>query len=189
VALLLIKSLKINNMKIEKKHIVVTSIALVSISLAALYWQYKRLTDSCITLNKFLMKKLTLQEVDLDLFLNFKNKSNIKINILSQDYKVYINDTEVVKASNTITQTILPKTASILAVNVNFQPNKIINTISGLATNFALAPQKVIIKVKIDVKVKLWLFTIAIPYEYVATLSDLLSNKQENKSTSNVKKC
>jgi LEA14-like dessication related protein len=135
------------------------------------------------------MKKLTLQEVDLNLFLNFKNKSNIKINILSQDYKVYINEKEVVKASNSVNQIILPKTESILGVNVNFKPNKLIDTISGLATNFALAPQKVIIKVKIDIKVKLWLFTIAIPYEYVVTLSDLLSNRQENKSKSNVKKC
>ena len=39
-------------MKIEKKHIIVTSIALLSFSAAALYWQYKRLTDSCINLNK-----------------------------------------------------------------------------------------------------------------------------------------
>jgi LEA14-like dessication related protein len=176
-------------MKIEKKHIIVTSIALLSFTAAALYWQYKRLTDSCINLNKIVMKKLTLQEVDLNLFLNFKNKSNIKIDILSQDYKVYINEKEVVKASNSVNQIILPKTESILGVNVNFKPNKLIDTISGLATNFALAPQKVIIKVKIDIKVKLWLFTIAIPYEYVVTLSDLLSNRQENKSKSNVKKC
>ena len=176
-------------MKIEKKHIVVTSIALLSFTAAALYWQYKRLTDSCITLNKFVLKKLTLQEVDLNLFLNFKNKSNIKINILSQDYKVYLNDKEVAKASNSITQTIIPKTESILGVNVNFQPTKLINMLGGLATDFALNPQKVILKVKIDIKVKLWLFTIAIPYEYVATISDLMANKQENKSTSNVKKC
>jgi LEA14-like dessication related protein len=176
-------------MKIEKKHIIVTSIALVSVTAAALYWQYKRLTDSCITLNKIMFKKLTLQEVDLNLFLNFKNKSNIKIDVLSQDYKVYLNDKEVAKASNSITQTILPKTASVLAVNVNFQPTKLINMLSGLATDFALSPQKVILKVKVDIKVKLWLFTIAIPYEYVATIGDLMANKQENKSTSNVKKC
>jgi hypothetical protein len=176
-------------MKIEKKHIVVTTIALASFTGAALYWQYQKLTSSCITFKKIVLKKLSLQQTNLDLFLNFKNLSNIKIHIVSQNYKVFLNDKEIVTASNAIQQTILPKETTILGLNVDFQPTKLLNTISNLATNFAINPQKVIVTIKVDIKVKLWFFAISIPYEYVTNVADLLSNKQENKSTSNVKKC
>jgi LEA14-like dessication related protein len=176
-------------MKIEKKHIVVTTIALASFTGAALYWQYQKLTSSCITFKKIILKKLSLQQTNLDLFLNFKNLSNIKIHIVSQNYKVFLNDKEIVTASNSMQQTILPKETSVLALNVDFQPTKLLNTISNLATSFALTPQKVLVTIKVDIKVKLWFFSISIPYEYITTIADLLSNKQENKSTSNVKKC
>lgn len=176
-------------MKIEKKHIIVTTIALASFTGAALYWQYQKLTNSCITFKKIVLKKLSIEQINLDLFLNFKNLSNIKINILSQNYKVFLNNTEIITASNTVQQTILPKETSVLGLNVDFQPTKLLNTISNLGTNFALSPQKVIVTIKVDIKVKLWFFAISIPYEYVTNVADLLSNKQENKSTSNVKKC
>ena len=77
----------------------------------------------------------------------------------------------------------------MLSVNVAFSPSKLINTIGSLAGDIVLNPQKINVTIDVKVKVKLWAFTISIPYEFKSTLKDLLANKQENNSTTNTKKC
>lgn len=176
-------------MKIDKKYIIAGSIAVVSLTIAALYLQYKKLTDSCISFNKFVLRKLTLNDANLDIFLNFVNLSKIKINIVSQDYIAYLNDKEIARASNAIPQVILPNGSSVLALNVAFNPSKLGNVIGGLAKDFIMNPSNIVLKVKVNVKVKLYMFNISIPYEYITTFKDLTANNQQNKSTTNKKKC
>jgi LEA14-like dessication related protein len=176
-------------MKIEKKHILVGVIGIVSVSAAVLYWQYKKLMDYCISLNKIMLKKFNVKEAEIDLYLNFKNNSAIKLEILSQEYTVLINDKEVVKAGNSNMLSVLPNSTSVLSVNVAFSPSKLINTIGSLAADILLNPQKINVTINIKVKVKLWAFTISIPYEFKSTLKDLLANKQQNSSTTNTKNC
>ena len=115
-------------MKIEKKHIIAGVIGIVSITAAALYWQYKKLMDYCISLNKIMLKKFSLNEADIDLYLNFKNNSAIKLEIVSQEYTVFINDKEVVKAGNSNLLTVAPASSSVLSVNVAFSPSKLISS-------------------------------------------------------------
>ena len=176
-------------MKIQKNHIMVGVIGLVSITAAALYWQYKKLMDYCISLNKIQLKKFNLNEANIDLYLNFKNNSSIKLDILSQEYVVSLNDKEVINAGNLKSLSILPNSTSVLSVNIAFNPSKLINTIGGLAPDIMLNPQKINVVISVKVKVKLWAFTVSIPYEFKSTLKDLLENKQQNTSTSNAKKC
>lgn len=176
-------------MKIEKKHIVAGVIGIVSISAAVLYWQYKKIMDYCISLNKIILKEFNLSKANIDLYLNFKNNSSIKLDIISQEYTVSINDKEVVKAGNANSLTVVPNSTSVLSVNVAFSPQKLINTIGSLAGDIMLNPQKIMVVVNVKVKVKLWAFTISIPYEFKSTLKDLLANKQQNASTKNTKKC
>lgn len=176
-------------MKIQKKHIIVGVIGIVSISAAVLYWQYKKLMDYCISLNKIMLREFNLSKANIDLYLNFKNNSAIKLEILSQDYTVLINDKEVVKAGNTNALTVAPNSTSVLSVNIAFSPQKLINTLGSLATDMLLNPQKINITISVKVKVKLWAFTVSIPYEFKSTLKDMLANKQQNTSTKNTKKC
>lgn len=176
-------------MKLQKKHIVAGVIGIVSISAAVLYWQYKKLMDYCISLNKIMLKEFNLSKANIDLYLNFKNNSSIKLEIISQDYTVFINDKEVVKAGNASLLTVAPNTTSVLSVNIGFSPQKLINTIGGLAGDILLNPQKINVTISIKVKVKLWAFTVSIPYEFKSTLKDMLANKQQNTSTKNPKKC
>lgn len=176
-------------MKLEKKHIVAGVIGIVSISAAVLYWQYKKLMDYCISLNKIMLKEFNLSTANIDLYLNFKNNSAIKLEIISQEYTVLINDKEVVKAGNSNSLSVQPNSTSVLSVNIGFSPSKLINLIGGLAKDIVLNPQRVNITIAIKVKVKLWAFTISIPYEFKSTLKDMLANKQQNTSTKNTKKC
>jgi LEA14-like dessication related protein len=176
-------------MKLEKKHYIAGAIALVTITGAALYLQYKKLMNYCISIKNVKINSLSLSKADFNLFLNFKNNSDLKIDIVSQDYTAYLNDKEIAQVSNPKAQIISPKSISEIGVNIVFNPSKLLGTVGALAQNFAFSPEKVILKVKCKLKVKLYIFTFNIPYEYVTSVKDLMSNKSENKSTSNEKKC
>jgi len=176
-------------MKLEKKHYIAGAIALVTITGAALYLQYKKLMNYCISIKNVKINSLKLNNADFNLFLNFKNNSDLKINIVSQEYVAYLNDKEIARVSSPKEQIISPKSISEIAVNIVFNPSKLLGAIGDLAQNFALSPEKIVLKVKCKLKVKLYLFTFNIPYEYVTSVKDLMANKSENKSTSNKNKC
>ena len=82
-----------------------------------------------------------------------------------------------------------PKATTLLPLNVKFQPIKLVNSLKSLATDFVFKPESVILKVKCEIKVKLWLFTINVPYEYVTTIKDLMTDNQANKSTTHKDVC
>ncbi len=176
-------------MKLEKKHYIAGAIGLVTISGALLYLQYKKLMDYCLSFKGLTLKKLSLKDSEIDIFLNFKNKSAIKVNVISQDYIAYINNVKVATFSNKKEFVIEPKTTSILPLNVKFQPIKLVNSLKSLTTDFLLKPETIYLKVACDIKVKLWLFTISIPYEYVTTVKDLMADNQQNKSTAQKEVC
>ncbi len=160
-------------MKIQSKHIIVAGIGLVTITGALAYWQYKKIMDYCIGFNTLKVNKLTGKDGDIDIYLNFKNNSNLKLDILSQEYEVFINDKFIVKAENKNPQTILPVSMNVIGVKVKFNPEKaginILNTILSL--------KPISFRVEVKMKVKLWFFTVNIPYTYVATLKDLMAPK------------
>ncbi len=166
-------------MKIQGKHIITAGIGLVTITGALAYWQYRRLMDYCIGFKTVKVNKLTGDNVDLDVYLNFRNNSDIKIDILSQEYQVFINDKKIVDAENKNLQTIAPKSLSTIGVKVKFNPSKsgqnIINTVLTL--------KPLVFRVEMKMKVKLWFFTVNIPYTYNATLKELMAPSPEPKNT------
>ena len=60
-------------MKIEKKHIIAGGLGIISVALAAAYWQYTKLMNFKISLKKAVFKKISLTNLDVDLYLNFLN--------------------------------------------------------------------------------------------------------------------
>lgn len=157
-------------MKIEKKHVIFGGLAVISVVLAGAYWQYTRLMNYCIGLNKIKVNAITQTKANLDLLLNFRNKSDIAINIISQEYKVYINNKFIVAASNPEPQTIASDSMSVISVNIKFNPQQSgQNIVSAL-----LSMGNTNIKVDIKMKVKVWLFTVSIPYLYQTTIKELM---------------
>ncbi len=166
-------------MKIEKKHIVAAGIAGVSITAAAAYLQYKKLMNYCIGFKSIKSNTLSMNKVDVNVFLNFKNNSNVKIEIVSQEYQVYFNDKPIIKASNYATQTIQKESKSVIGVNVQFNPSAI-----GNVLNTVLSQSRVALKIEMKLKVKLWFFTVNIPYVYETTLKEILTPSAESKTES-----
>jgi LEA14-like dessication related protein len=162
-------------LQIKKKHIIAGVIAIGSIAAAAAYLQYKKLMDYCMGFKSLKINALTESNVDLDVFLNFKNNSTIKIDIISQEYNVYINDQFVTKASNAIKQEIQPESLSVIGVNIKFNPTDVYKILKLNVTDLLLHRDKIKIKIDMKLKVSLWLFTVSIPYTYEATLKDMMT--------------
>lgn len=161
-------------MKIEKKYLIAAGIGVVSITAGLVYLQYKKLMNYCIGFKSIKVNKLTGDNVDINVFLSFENKSDLKIEIENQEYDVYLNDSIITKAKNSATQTIQPKSVSAIGVNVKFNPTKsgqkLLDTILGMG--------KFVIRVDIKLKIKLWFFTVNVPYQYVTTLKELMTPSQ-----------
>lgn len=169
-------------MQIKKKHIVAGGLALLTLTGAALYWQYTKIMDYVLKLTGVKFRSFTLNKVDFDLSLSFQNNSDLTINIVSQDYTIYVNNTEVLKVVNKNSSTLVKNAISPVNVNLQFNPQQIANNLKGAAINFLTNPEKINIKFDIKLKVKLLIFTLSIPYVYETTLKDLLqgiANKKQ----------
>lgn len=171
-------------MKIEKKHVIAIGLGAVSLALGAAYLQYKKMMNYCIGLSMIKPKEITTKNFDADVFLNIENKSDIKLEIVSQEYNVFVNNKFITKASNAILQTVAPKSTSIVGVNVKFNPEKAgENILSAI-----LSLGKITVKIEVKLKVKLWFFTVNIPYTYESTLSELMKPSATPSKNKNCKK-
>jgi len=160
-------------MKIEKKHITIGLIAVVSLSLAYAYKTYKDIMDYDLGFKGLKVKKISLKEISLNVFLNFTNKSSQKIEIVEQTYKVYLNDKFVTDAVNYSKNIIEPKSDSVLGVDVTFDPSKVFQVLKVSFADLLLAPEKQVMKVEMNLKVKIFGLKFSIPYIYTATIKEL----------------
>lgn len=166
-------------MKLEKKYLVAGAIGLVTVTGALMYLQYKRLMNYVIKVKRVVVNRIDSGSVDLNLFLNFTNNSDIGFTIESQSHNIYINDTLVSKIENNTPNQILPKSTSVIGVNIKFNPHKIINILGKNIIDFLTSSDKLRIKIDMKFRVKLWFFKVNIPYVYETTLKDLLNTKKE----------
>lgn len=161
-------------MKIQKKHIVAGSIALVTITGAFIYMQYKKLMEYTLGFKSMKVKKVSLNEVVLDVFLMFNNPSKLKFDITEQEYKVFINNQFVSDAVNYSTNAIEPKSSSVLGVNIKFNPSTVLKVLKMNWADILLSPEQSKIKIEMKFKVKLYLIPITIPYVYEFTFKELV---------------
>jgi len=164
-------------MKIKPKYLIAGAIGLVTISGALLYLQYKKLMNYKITLNSAKIKKLSLDRIVIDLYLNFINYSTLKVEIVAQEYKVYLNNKFVADLKNYTKNTIEPKSTSVIGLNVDFNPKNIISALGKNALDVLANPESVILKVDAKLKVKFYGFEISIPYLFEDNLKNLKSTQ------------
>jgi len=162
-------------MKIEKKHIAIALIGLITITGAIFYAQYRRIMDYVIKFKGVKIKTLSGKNVNFDLFLSFTNKSDIKFEISEQEYKVYLNDKFVTKIVNYGKTIILPKSTSVLGLNIAFNPSDVLNILGENITALLVTPEKMTLKADIKLKVSLYGIKFSIPYTYTSTIKSLLT--------------
>jgi LEA14-like dessication related protein len=162
-------------MKIQKKYIYAGLIGLVTITGATLYLQYQKLMNYTIGLKKVKINKLTPTGFDIDLFLNFENKSNLKFTIEKQKYEVYINDVFLTTMRNDKPNVILPKSVSVLGMNLKESNKEVADKLKKLVVAIA-TNDKTMVKIVTTMSVKFGFITLSFPpYPYQDTLKNLMA--------------
>ena len=161
----------------HKTYLIAGLIGLVTISGAIAFIQYKKIMNYKLTFRAIKIKKILPNAFDFDLFLNFENKSKVPFEITKQSYDIYINNLFVSKIQNNA-PTIIPASAvTPMGLNVAFNPKTILDKLGQDAVSLLTSPSNISIKIDINLSVKLWFFTVNIPYVYETTLKDLVSKK------------
>lgn len=159
-----------------KKIVIASVIGAVSIAGALAYLQYKKLMNYVIKVNKVLVKKISMNLIDIDLYLNFTNKSDIAFTIVGQKYDIYLNNVFVTKIENKAPNEISAKGTSVIGLNVSFNPKEVSRKLGPQALTILSDTSKLRIKIDMKLKVKLWFFTVNIPYTYEDTLKNMMSS-------------
>jgi LEA14-like dessication related protein len=161
-------------MALQKKHYVALAIGLVTFTGALAYLQYKRIMNYDWKFKKVKVKTLNQKLVSFDVFLLFTNKSDLRLDIKEQEYKIYINDIYVSRASNGISNIIKAKTTSEIGVNVAFDPMVVAGLLKTNYLSMLANPSAIILKVDIKMKVGLWFLTIDLPISVSFTMKELV---------------
>jgi LEA14-like dessication related protein len=161
-------------MKIERKYLIAGLIGVVTIAGALAYLQYKKLMNYTIKLRNIVVRSANLSSLNFDLFLNFENKSGVAFEILSQTYDVYVNDVLISKLKGKEVVKVQPKSTSVIPLKVNIKPIDVLNKLKkdtlSLIANFGNNK----LKVNVKLQVKLYGFTVNIPFVYESTINEMV---------------
>jgi hypothetical protein len=162
-------------MKIQKKYLVAGLIGLVTITGATLYLQYQKLMNYTIGLKRVKINKLSLAGFDIDLFLNFENKSDLKFTIEKQKYAVYVNGVYLTTMVNDLPNEILPKSVNVLGMNMKESGKDVVGKLKSLITALA-SSDKVMVKIVTTMKVKYGFISLSFPpFTYENTLKNMMA--------------
>jgi LEA14-like dessication related protein len=144
-------------------------LATVGVTVTTALWikkQYNLLLKNIYTLKSFNVKKVSLNEIIIDVVYDYTNNMDFDVNLASQEYKIYIDG----KFINTIKSdrlTILKsKETSSIPLEIKLNPKDLYEKIQGNLVASLAGKQKVKIKVDSKFKVKLGLIKVSVPYSY-----------------------
>lgn len=121
------------------------------------YIQYKKFMDFELTFNSVKINKLNLSSINIDVFFNFINKSNIEVKLESQKYDIYFNDIYITTATNNLGNLVKANSTSVIGANINITDLKsIVSKFKGqgvlnLLTNLNTSTIKIVEKIKVKV--------------------------------------
>jgi LEA14-like dessication related protein len=98
--------------------------------------------------------------------------------LIEQNYQVYLNDKFVTKAINNVPIQIGAKSISLVPINVTFSPAEVLRLLGKNFGAILLRPETINLRVDIKLKVKLYGIKLNIPYAYTGTLKDIMQKKQ-----------
>jgi LEA14-like dessication related protein len=160
-------------MKIKKTQLVAAAIGLFSITGMLIYIQYRKLMNYVIKVKGIVVKSSSPTSLIFDLVLNFENKSSVKFEIISQKYDVYFNNNFLATLKGNDKVLVEPKGTSPISLKVNINPTQALAKLQGDALSIISNLANAKLKMDIKLQVKLYGFTINIPYIYETSLSDM----------------
>ncbi len=129
-----------------------------------------------MTYKNVFVNEITLNKIALDLYFNLENKSSLTYTIAEINTDIFVNGVFVSKAVNFSKQKIAPRTTSEIAVAILLSPKEIAKKLESNWAALALYPEKIKNKMKLKLKIKYGILSFSGPYNYTASLKDLIKN-------------
>lgn len=161
-----------------KTYLIAGAIGVVSLTAAAAFIQYRKfMQQHLIKFKGVMLNKLSLTNLDFNIYVNVTNNSDIALTILSQSYNIYVNNMFITKAENSSPVSVLGNATNTIGLNVTLNPSDVYKKLGQSQLGLLTDTSKTIIKVDAKLKVKMWFFTINLPYVFEKSLKDIVSSK------------
>lgn len=118
--------------KTKKRLIIGTLIGGLLVGGIVLAKRIQKLLKYSIKFKGLKFKETNAKKIIFDANFDFKNNSDLTIDIKNQEYDVYINNVFITSIKSDVEQTILPETVSALSVTVDLDTNVVLNRLKTL---------------------------------------------------------
>lgn len=163
-------------MKIQKKYIWATAIALVSGTAALGYLQFKKIMNYTLTMVGIRNPKLSATGLDFDILYEYQNKADIDVTLREQEYEVYVDNIYMTTLSNYAPNVLKASQASPITIGVRLNFSDFKGKFSrGLIAKMIADPASVEIKTIMKWKVTvLGILRFPARYTYKLTLKEII---------------
>jgi LEA14-like dessication related protein len=162
-------------MKISKKTAIWGGvIALLGVTAVWVNKQVKKMNDFVLTFKKISVNKFNLQELDFNVFYEYKNNADIDINLSSQEYDIYVNGTFITTMTNYAENSLKANSTSSLGFNCKLNLPDLDKKLRLNYFKMVAQPKEVKISVVMKWKVRLGFIKIPISYTWDTDLKEIL---------------
>lgn len=158
----------------KQKWYVGIGVAVLGVTAVYISRLAKRLQDFQLNFKKVKVTKFTKEALDFNVYFDYVNKSEININLASQEYDVYINNIYVTTMTNYSENVLKAKSTSPLGFNVKLDLPKIDEKIRTTYFDMVVNPKEVLIRIDMRFKARVGIFKIPYRYTWNTNLKEIL---------------
>ena len=125
----------------------------------------KRLQDFQLDFKKIKVNRFTKERLQFDVYFDYTNKSEININLASQEYDVYIDGVYITTMTNYKENVLKAKSKSPLGFSVDLDLPKLDSKIRASYFDMITNPKEVAIRIDMKFKARIGIFKV--PYKYI----------------------
>ena len=154
-------------MKKSWKYILLAAVAGVTVTTGIwLKKQYGKLMKNTYELKSFLIKKASMQSVTMAVVYAYNNTMDIDINLVGQEYKIYVDDRFVTTIKSDVPVILKANAVTDIPLDITVDPKDLYGKFKDNLFKALTQKQKLKIRMDSTFRVKLGIFTIPVPYPY-----------------------
>lgn len=162
-------------MKINKNYAIWGGvIAVLGVTAIWVNKQIKKINDFTLTFKKIKVNKFSLTELNFDTFYEYKNNSDIDINLSSQEYDLYVNETFITTMTNYSENTLKANSVSPLGFNTKINFPDLDKKLRLTYFTMIADPKAVKLKIVMRWKVRFGFIKIPVSYTWNTDLKEIL---------------
>ncbi len=142
---------------------IITAGAASTIAGLWLYKQVKKMENYDLWFDKLSVRKFDINQLVIDIFMKFTNKSNLNVVLAKQEYDVYANGVFLTTVTNNAPNEVKAMETSTVASRIDVNPKDIIAKGIINPAQLLQAPKNIKIKIVMKYKVKVLFFSVPIP--------------------------